>query len=153
MGKEKILTDSCNGWRVFFRVRRKVMKMYIFCPTFPAVTPPVTESGVESLGGYWKGSFLSISYIQSFDYINFRYSNTITGIFNGHTHYDEMVLYHSKINQSKAISVAWNGGSLTTYENLNLNYRFYDVHPENYVCNKIICFKLIKFVNLLINML
>lgn len=61
-----------------------------------------------------------------------RFSNVISGIFNGHTHRDEMLLHYSKLGHPMAIS--WNGGSLTPYSYKNPNYRIYEVEPQSFVC-------------------
>uniref|UniRef100_A0A1I8QE44 Sphingomyelin phosphodiesterase n=1 Tax=Stomoxys calcitrans TaxID=35570 RepID=A0A1I8QE44_STOCA len=59
-----------------------------------------------------------------------RFSDTISGIFNGHTHRDEMILHYSQ--QGHPMGISWNGGSLTSYTNKNPNYRSYEVEPETY---------------------
>ncbi|XP_075148874.1 sphingomyelin phosphodiesterase-like [Haematobia irritans] len=59
-----------------------------------------------------------------------RFSDTISGIFNGHTHKDEMILHYSQNGHPMGIS--WNGGSLTSYTNKNPNYRSYEVEPTTY---------------------
>ncbi|XP_073820492.1 sphingomyelin phosphodiesterase 1-like [Musca autumnalis] len=59
-----------------------------------------------------------------------RFSDTISAIFNGHTHRDEMILHHSANGHPMAIS--WNGGSLTSYSYKNPNYRSYEVEPATY---------------------
>lgn len=59
-----------------------------------------------------------------------RYSHIISAQFNGHTHNDEhTVIYDNK----KPINVAWNGGSLTAWKNLNSNYKIYSINGSNYV--------------------
>lgn len=62
-----------------------------------------------------------------------RFWNTITGIFNGHTHSDEFNLYYSRENPSFAINAAFNGGSATTISNKNHNYRLYHVDSNSFV--------------------
>jgi sphingomyelin phosphodiesterase len=62
-----------------------------------------------------------------------RFRDTVTAQFNGHSHYDEFNVYYEKNNVSNAVNVAWNGGSVTTYYNLNPNYVVYAVDGENYV--------------------
>lgn len=59
-----------------------------------------------------------------------RFSHCITGIFNGHTHKDEMSLHYSDADD--AVAVSWNGGSLTTYTNKNPNYRLYQLSPQTW---------------------
>lgn len=63
-----------------------------------------------------------------------RFSDTISGIFGGHTHKDEMNLHYSENGYPMAIY--WNGGSLTSYSYKNPNYRSYEVETATYVsCN------------------
>ncbi|XP_030370213.1 sphingomyelin phosphodiesterase [Scaptodrosophila lebanonensis] len=59
-----------------------------------------------------------------------RFHKTISGIFNGHSHKDELNVHYS--DEGYATAVAWNGGALTTYSNKNPNYRVYDVNAETY---------------------
>jgi len=59
-----------------------------------------------------------------------RFAHIITAQFNGHTHNDELQLIYSK---DKINNVAWNGGSATTYQNLNSNYKLYTIDSKNYV--------------------
>ncbi|XP_022899980.2 sphingomyelin phosphodiesterase-like [Onthophagus taurus] len=61
-----------------------------------------------------------------------RFSHIIKATFNGHTHQDEITLYHSIENPTEPISVAWNGGSVTTISNLNNNYKVFSVDPTNF---------------------
>lgn len=61
-----------------------------------------------------------------------RFRNTISGIFNGHTHIDEMNIFYSE-NDNYAINVGWNGGSLTPYSYKNPNYRIYTCDPTEMV--------------------
>nr|XP_022899981.1 sphingomyelin phosphodiesterase-like [Onthophagus taurus] len=61
-----------------------------------------------------------------------RFAGTVAAAFNGHTHTDEFIVYHSSEEPSKAINVAYNGGSVTTFSNKNLNYKIYYVDQENY---------------------
>ncbi|XP_017058776.1 sphingomyelin phosphodiesterase [Drosophila ficusphila] len=60
-----------------------------------------------------------------------RFSATISGIFTGHSHKDELFVYYSE-DEGHATAVAWNGGAVTTYSNKNPNYRQYAVNPETY---------------------
>ncbi|EDV91428.1 sphingomyelin phosphodiesterase 1 [Drosophila grimshawi] len=59
-----------------------------------------------------------------------RFHKTISGIFNGHSHKDELVVHYS--DEGHAASVAWNGGALTTFSFKNPNYRVYDVNSETF---------------------
>ncbi|KAK5650745.1 hypothetical protein RI129_001774 [Pyrocoelia pectoralis] len=54
-----------------------------------------------------------------------RFHNTITGQFNGHTHYDELKVFFNTSDKDDVINVAFNGGSFTTFVGLNPNYRIY----------------------------
>jgi len=73
----------------------------------------------------WKREYLKI--------IN-RYAHIIRAQFNGHTHNDELqLLFYSKDNRTKINNIAWNGGSVTAYSNLNPNYKLYIIDSNNYV--------------------
>ncbi|XP_071578444.1 sphingomyelin phosphodiesterase 1 [Temnothorax nylanderi] len=62
-----------------------------------------------------------------------RYAHIIRAQFNGHTHNDELELFFNDDNgNGKINNVAWNGGSATTYQNLNSNYKLYTVDSKNY---------------------
>jgi sphingomyelin phosphodiesterase len=63
----------------------------------------------------------------------YRFSDIIIAEFNGHTHNDEFKVYYNE-EGTEAFATAWNGGSITTYSNVNPNYRVYDVDDETYVC-------------------
>jgi hypothetical protein len=63
----------------------------------------------------------------------FRFENTITAIFNGHTHNDHFHVYYADDEPTRPISVAVNGGSVTTFSDLNSNYRTYSVDSVTYV--------------------
>lgn len=54
-----------------------------------------------------------------------QFAHIISGQFNGHTHTDELTLYYSTSGTSAPVSVAWNGGSGTSFIGLNSNYRLY----------------------------
>ncbi|KAI4503369.1 hypothetical protein M0802_001591 [Mischocyttarus mexicanus] len=54
-----------------------------------------------------------------------KFSHIITAQFNGHTHNDEIQIIYKDKNATNASHVAWNGGSITTYSNLNPNYKLY----------------------------
>ncbi|RWS14662.1 sphingomyelin phosphodiesterase-like protein 2, partial [Dinothrombium tinctorium] len=53
-----------------------------------------------------------------------RYNETIRGQFFGHTHFDEFRVYKTATGD-EPLSVAFIGGSLTTYENVNPMFRIY----------------------------
>ncbi|KAK9693930.1 Calcineurin-like phosphoesterase [Popillia japonica] len=64
-----------------------------------------------------------------------RFSNTIKGIFNGHSHLDELILYRSIEKPHKPINVAWNGGSVTPYHEtlyLNPTYRIFEMDASTF---------------------
>ncbi|XP_043498948.1 sphingomyelin phosphodiesterase-like [Polistes fuscatus] len=54
-----------------------------------------------------------------------KFSHIIAAQFNGHTHQDEIQIIYKDKNATNASHVAWNGGSITTYSNLNPNYKLY----------------------------
>lgn len=60
-----------------------------------------------------------------------RFAHVIRAQFNGHTHNDEVKLIYG-IDDNEPHNVAWNGGSATTFSNLNSNYKLYTVDSENY---------------------
>ncbi|XP_059620637.1 sphingomyelin phosphodiesterase-like [Phlebotomus argentipes] len=61
-----------------------------------------------------------------------KFSPIISGIFNGHTHEDEFNVFYSKSDPSKALNVAWNGGSATTFAYFNSNFRMYYADLTNF---------------------
>ncbi|XP_011303541.1 sphingomyelin phosphodiesterase [Fopius arisanus] len=61
-----------------------------------------------------------------------RFAHIIAAQFNGHTHNDEFNLFYHPDNRSKVINVAWNGGSITPYANLNPNYKVYQANANTY---------------------
>jgi len=63
----------------------------------------------------------------------FRFENTVTAIFNGHTHNNHYHVYYSNDEPTRPISVAVNGGSLTPFSDLNSNYKTYSVDSVTYV--------------------
>ncbi|KAF2893416.1 hypothetical protein ILUMI_12760 [Ignelater luminosus] len=60
-----------------------------------------------------------------------RFSHIIAAQFNGHTHYDETMIFFNNTNPEQAINVAFNGGSLTTWPHLNPNYKIYYVDSDS----------------------
>lgn len=62
-----------------------------------------------------------------------RFSGTIAAIFNGHTHNSQFNVFFKADNLSEAAAVAYNGGSITSYSNLNPNYRVYSADAESFV--------------------
>jgi hypothetical protein len=63
----------------------------------------------------------------------FRFENTVTAIFNGHTHNDHFHVYYATDELTRPISVAVNGGSVTPFSDLNSNYKIYTVDSVTYV--------------------
>nr|CAD7195606.1 unnamed protein product [Timema douglasi] len=61
-----------------------------------------------------------------------RFENTITAQFNGHTHKDEFQIFYSLDNVTRANNVAFNGGSGTTYSDVNTNYKVYTIDPSTW---------------------
>lgn len=73
------------------------------------------------------------TYSREYQRIVERFWNTISAQFNGHTHRDQFYVFFDQKTTTKAINVAWNGGSATPYSNVNPNYRLYTVEPETFV--------------------
>ncbi|KYM84646.1 Sphingomyelin phosphodiesterase 1 [Atta colombica] len=71
----------------------------------------------------WKSEYIKI--------VN-RFAHIIRAQFNGHTHKDELQLIYGSDDNSKISNVAWNGGSITTYQNVNPNYKLYTIDSKNY---------------------
>jgi sphingomyelin phosphodiesterase len=63
----------------------------------------------------------------------FRFENTVTAIFNGHTHNDHFHVYYATEEPTRPVSVAVNGGSVTPFSDLNSNYKIYTVYSATYV--------------------
>lgn len=61
-----------------------------------------------------------------------RFENTVTAIFNGHTHNDHFHVYYATDEPTRPISVAVNGGSVTQFSYLNSNYKIYSVDSVTY---------------------
>ncbi|KAK3927643.1 Sphingomyelin phosphodiesterase [Frankliniella fusca] len=64
-----------------------------------------------------------VAWSREFAKIVDRFSATIAAHFNGHTHVDDMVLFYDQYGRPN--NVAFNGGSLTTYSDVNPNYKLY----------------------------
>ncbi|XP_026274503.1 sphingomyelin phosphodiesterase [Frankliniella occidentalis] len=69
------------------------------------------------------------SWSREFAKIVDRFSATISAHFNGHTHVDDLVLFYDQ--NGRPNNVAYNGGSLTTYSDVNPNYKLYLVDGKN----------------------
>ncbi|XP_058060620.1 sphingomyelin phosphodiesterase 1-like [Anopheles bellator] len=61
-----------------------------------------------------------------------RFAHIIAAQFNGHSHVDEFNLYYARNDPSRPISVAWNGGSTTTFTKLNPNYKVFQFDPLSF---------------------
>ncbi|XP_034941151.1 sphingomyelin phosphodiesterase-like [Chelonus insularis] len=66
-----------------------------------------------------------------------RFSHIITAQFNGHTHNDEFNVFYDPQDINKIINIAWNGGSITPYSNLNPNYKVYVADANTYAIEEI----------------
>ncbi|XP_054267278.1 sphingomyelin phosphodiesterase-like [Macrosteles quadrilineatus] len=66
-----------------------------------------------------------------------RFQDTVAAQFVGHTHRDQFYLYYGQNTESDPYSVAWNGGSVTTYTDVNPNYKVYYVNHQNYMVEDI----------------
>jgi hypothetical protein len=62
-----------------------------------------------------------------------RFENTVTAVFNGHTHNDHFHVYYATNEPTHPISVAINGGSVTPFSDLNSNYKTYSVDSATFV--------------------
>lgn len=60
------------------------------------------------------------------------YKDTVVAVFNGHSHEDEFNVYYATEDTSKAINVAFNGGSGTTFPYFNSNYKVYAVNAKHF---------------------
>lgn len=62
-----------------------------------------------------------------------RFSHIIKAQFHGHTHYDEFNIFYGRDNDEIPIGVAWNGGSISSYSDVNPNYVIYDIGKTSFV--------------------
>ena len=56
-----------------------------------------------------------------------RFESTVAAQFYGHTHNEEYKVFYDAVNPTRAVNVAFVGGSLTTYSDMNPGYRVYTV--------------------------
>lgn len=63
----------------------------------------------------------------------FRFSDTVTAIFNGHTHSIHFNVYYSYNRPTYAIGMAINGVSVTPIGGKNTNYKVYTTDSSNLV--------------------
>lgn len=62
-----------------------------------------------------------------------KFAHIISGQFNGHTSTDSFTIFYSEYdNNSIPLNVAWNGGSASSYIQVNPNYRLYTVEPKTF---------------------
>lgn len=61
-----------------------------------------------------------------------RFNETIVAQFNGHTETFGFNIFY-KENKDTPINVAWNGGSVATFSNVNRNYIVYTLDPVSFV--------------------
>ncbi|KAK9869169.1 hypothetical protein WA026_002918 [Henosepilachna vigintioctopunctata] len=61
-----------------------------------------------------------------------RFSETVTGQFSGHTHYDQFFLFYDEANSSKVVNVGFNGASLSPLSGNNPSYKIYDINGANF---------------------
>lgn len=71
-------------------------------------------------------------------FVYFRYENTITAQFFGHTHFDEFEVFYDKEDMGRAISIAYVGPSVTPYNDLNPGYRIYYVDGDHEQSTRVI---------------
>lgn len=74
-------------------------------------------------------------YAREYNRIIERFWNTISAQFGGHTHKDEFNIFYARDNPSQALNVLWNGGSTTSYSDVNPNYRIYKMDQQTYQIN------------------
>ena len=74
--------------------------------------------------------WISISFDKAFQYkpwfcIIFRFANTVTGQFYGHTHNDEFTMFYDYETNQIPVNIAFVTPSVTTFTGLNPSFRFY----------------------------
>lgn len=62
--------------------------------------------------------------------ILFRFENTITAQFYGHTHQDEFVVFYDPETNSRATNVAFITPSVATWTNLNPSFRIFTIDGD-----------------------
>jgi hypothetical protein len=63
----------------------------------------------------------------------FRFSDTVTAIFNGHTHSDHFNVYYAFDRPTRATGMAINGASVTPIGGKDSNYKVYTIDPATLV--------------------
>ena len=60
------------------------------------------------------------------DFVSFfRFANTVTGQFYGHTHNDEFTMFYDYETNQIPVNIAFVTPSVTTFTGLNPSFRFY----------------------------
>ena len=74
-------------------------------------------------------SLISLFFTPEQSYLceHFRYENTITGQFFGHTHKDQFEMFYDEATLKRPLGIAYIGGSVTPYGGQNPSYRVYEV--------------------------
>ncbi|KAB0799319.1 hypothetical protein PPYR_07199 [Photinus pyralis] len=67
------------------------------------------------------------NWAEEYTKIIYRFSHIISAQFNGHTHNDDTVILFTQDKKPEPVNIAFNGGSLTPYSDLNPNYKVYEV--------------------------
>lgn len=80
-------------------------------------------SGEENIYIYWSREYSRIVE---------RFSNTIQGQFQGHSHLSQVSVFYTEDDSSIATNVAFSGGGLNTYYDINRNYMVYPIDSESY---------------------
>ena len=70
---------------------------------------------------WWRTNYIKI--------IN-RYESTIVGQFFGHTHHDSFSVFYDINNSTRPFSVVNIGGSVTTYQGINMGFHIYTVDGD-----------------------
>lgn len=72
------------------------------------------------------------------EFCHSRFQCIIKALFTGHAHLDETKLIYDIDDLNKPIIPVHNGGSVTTFEEVNVNYKVYDVDTKSWVTHSII---------------
>ncbi|KAI1290275.1 Sphingomyelin phosphodiesterase [Halotydeus destructor] len=79
-------------------------------------------AGHHPVGHEWL-DYVVHNYLQLIE----RYQDTVKATFHGHTHLDEVRLHYANCSAKVPLVVGFVGGSLTTYYNVNPNYKIYTI--------------------------
>lgn len=66
-----------------------------------------------------------------------RFKNIVVAEFHGHTENFEFSIFYEENNSSLPISVAFAGGSLASFTQVNRNFMSYAVDSTNYVSESV----------------